>query len=84
MRRYRIAGYLFLGALAWSRAGRLLPAAALAGLAFSLYLARIEANILGVWCIYCVISLADISLITLLALGTAAAPLFRKSPERAA
>src|ERR1700691_3990139 len=41
-----IAGYLFLGALAWSRAGRLLPAAALAGLAFSLYLARIEANIL--------------------------------------
>jgi vitamin-K-epoxide reductase (warfarin-sensitive) len=79
-----IAGYLFMGALSWRRAWRLLLATALAGLAFSLYLARIEANVLGVWCIYCVISLADISLITLLALGTAAAPLFRKSPERAA
>jgi vitamin-K-epoxide reductase (warfarin-sensitive) len=79
-----IAGYLFMGALSWRRAWRLLLATALAGLAFSLYLARIEAHVLGVWCIYCVISLADISLITLLALGTAAAPLFRKSPERAA
>jgi uncharacterized membrane protein len=79
-----IAGYLFMGALAWRRAWRLLLAAALAGLAFSLYLARIEAHVLGVWCIYCVISLADISLITVLALGTAAAPLFRKSSKRAA
>jgi uncharacterized membrane protein len=65
-----IAGYLLMGALAWRRAYRLLPAVALVGLAFSLYLARIEAHVLGVWCIYCVISLADISLITLLALAT--------------
>jgi vitamin-K-epoxide reductase (warfarin-sensitive) len=65
-----IAGYLLMGALAWRRAYRLLQAAALVGLAFSLYLARIEAHVLGVWCIYCVISLADISLITLLALAT--------------
>ena len=28
-----------------------------AGLAFSLYLAHIERDILGVWCLYCVISL---------------------------
>jgi vitamin-K-epoxide reductase (warfarin-sensitive) len=63
-----IAGYLLLGALAWRRAYSLLLAAALIGLAFSLYLARIEAHVLGVWCIYCVISLGDISLITLLAL----------------
>jgi vitamin-K-epoxide reductase (warfarin-sensitive) len=63
-----IIGYLLMGALAWRRAWRFLLAAALAGLAFSLYLARIEAHVLGVWCIYCVISLADISLITLLAL----------------
>jgi vitamin-K-epoxide reductase (warfarin-sensitive) len=76
-----IAGYLFLGAFAWRRAWRMLLAAALAGLAFSLYLAHIEAHILGVWCIYCVISLADISLLTLLALATAAAPLFRKSSQ---
>jgi len=77
-----IAGYLLIGALALRRAYDLLLAAALIGLAFSLYLARIEAHVLGVWCIYCVISLGDISLITMLALGTAAAPLFRKSPVR--
>jgi vitamin-K-epoxide reductase (warfarin-sensitive) len=66
-----IAGYLLMGALALRRAYRPLLAAALVGLAFSLYLARIEAHVLGVWCIYCVISLGDISLITLLALGSA-------------
>ena len=65
-----IAGYLLIGVLAWRRAYRLVLAAALLGLAFSLYLARIEAHVLGVWCIYCVISLGDISLITLLALAT--------------
>jgi|SRR5580700_2653452 vitamin-K-epoxide reductase (warfarin-sensitive) len=74
-----IAGYFLMGALAWRRAWRLLLMAALAGLAFSLYLARIEEHVLGVWCIYCVISLGDISLITLLTLGTTAAPLFRSS-----
>jgi len=77
-----IAGYLLIGALAWRRANRLLLAAALSGLAFSLYLAHIEAHVLGVWCIYCVISLVDISLITALALGTTVASLFRKSSQR--
>jgi uncharacterized membrane protein len=77
-----IAGYLLMGALAWRRAWRLLLAAALAGLAFSLYLARIEERVLGVWCIYCVISLGDISLITLLTLGNTTASLFRKSSEQ--
>jgi vitamin-K-epoxide reductase (warfarin-sensitive) len=74
-----IVGYLLIGALAWCRAYRFLLAAALVGLAFSLYLARIEAHVLGVWCIYCVISLSDISVITMLALGTTVASLFRKS-----
>ena len=74
-----IAGYLLMGALALRRSYRLLLAAALVGLAFSLYLAHIEAHVLGVWCIYCVISLGDISLITLLALGTTVASLFHKS-----
>jgi vitamin-K-epoxide reductase (warfarin-sensitive) len=73
-----IAGYLLLGALALRRAWRLLLAAALAGLAFSLYLARIEAHVLGVWCIYCVISLGTISLITLLSLATTVSALFRR------
>jgi vitamin-K-epoxide reductase (warfarin-sensitive) len=76
-----IAGYLLMGALAWRRAWRLLLATALAGLAFSLYLARIEAHVLGVWCIYCVISLGDISLITLLTLATTIAARFRRSSE---
>jgi uncharacterized membrane protein len=64
-----IAGYLLLGALALNKAYRLMLAVALGGLGFSLYLARIEATVLGVWCIYCVISLGVISLISLLVLG---------------
>jgi len=65
-----IAGYLLMGALAFWRAYRLLLAPVLFGLGFSLYLAHIEKDILGVWCVYCVISLATISLLTLLASGT--------------
>jgi len=64
-----IIGYLLMAALSWRRAHQLLLIVAATGLGFSLYLAQIEARVLGVWCIYCVISLADISLITLLALG---------------
>ena len=78
-----IAGYLIMGALAWRRAYRLVLAVAVVGLAFSLYLAHIEASVLGVWCIYCVISLGVISLITLLSLGSTIATLFRRSPELA-
>ena len=74
-----IFGYLLMAALTWRRAYRPLLAAALVGLGFSLYLAHVEAHILGVWCIYCVISLGDISLITLLTLGTTLASLFHKS-----
>jgi vitamin-K-epoxide reductase (warfarin-sensitive) len=65
-----IAGYLLMGALAFLRFYRLLLVPTLAGLAFSLYLASIEKNVLGVWCIYCVISLGIISLMSLLNLGT--------------
>lgn len=64
-----IAGYLFIGALAIKQAYRVVLVAALVGLGFSLYLAHIEATILGVWCIYCVISLGVISLLSLLALA---------------
>ena len=60
-----IVGYLVLGGLALARQFRIALAAALAGLGFSLYLAHIEANVLGVWCIYCVISLGLISAISL-------------------
>jgi vitamin-K-epoxide reductase (warfarin-sensitive) len=75
-----IAGYLLLGALALVSAYRLMLILAVPALAFSLYLANIEAHKLGVWCLYCVISLATISLMTLLLLGTVLANGMRKKP----
>ena len=73
-----IAGYILMGALALRRAYRLLLVPTFAGLAYSLYLANIEANVLGVWCIYCVISLGIISLMSLLTLGTVVGQIVRK------
>jgi vitamin-K-epoxide reductase (warfarin-sensitive) len=67
-----IVGYSLLGALAIRRSYRLLLIASVAALAFSLRLAHIEAHVLGVWCIYCAISLGVIALMTLLVLGTVA------------
>ncbi len=61
-----IAGYLLLAGLAIAKRWRLLAAATVPAFAFSLYLAHIEKDILEVWCIYCVISLGIISLITVL------------------
>ena len=61
-----IAGYLGLVWLGLARQRAVLTIAAVAGLGFSLYLAHIERDVLGVWCLYCVISLADIALITLM------------------
>jgi uncharacterized membrane protein len=65
-----IAGYLLLGSLALKRWYSVLLPLALGALAFSLYLAHIEAHLLGVWCIYCVASLGVISTFSLLTLGT--------------
>jgi len=76
-----IAGYLLLGLLAFMKAYRLMLVAALAGLGFALYLAHIESAVLGVWCIYCVISLGVISLLTLLVLGTVVVGLIRGRRE---
>ncbi|HET6179497.1 MAG TPA: vitamin K epoxide reductase family protein [Candidatus Sulfotelmatobacter sp.] len=73
-----IAGYILMGILAFLRSYRLLLVPTFGGLTFSLYLANIEAHILGVWCIYCVISLGIISLMSLLTLGTVVAQLVRK------
>ncbi len=70
-----IIGYLLMGVLAFSRSYRLLLVPTLAGLAFSLYLANIEAHVLGVWCVYCVISLGIISLMSVLNLGAVIANL---------
>jgi vitamin-K-epoxide reductase (warfarin-sensitive) len=73
-----IAGYFLIAGLAFKRVYRVLLAAVLGALAFSLYLAHVEASILAVWCIYCAASLGIISIITLLVIGTVAAQVFRK------
>ncbi len=78
-----IAGYLILGILSLMRAYRLMLVLALAGLAFSLYLARIEAHVLGVWCIYCAISLGAITLMTLLLLATVISQMLRRPASAA-
>ena len=61
-----IAGYLLLGILALKRMYKTMLTFAIPALAFSLYLAHIEKDVLGVWCLYCAISLGIISLMTLL------------------
>jgi vitamin-K-epoxide reductase (warfarin-sensitive) len=73
-----IAGYSILGALALRRSYRLFLIAGLGAFAFSLYLAHVERDFLGVWCIYCVISLGTISLMTLLSLVTVITQALRK------
>lgn len=73
-----IIGYILMGILAFRRAYRLLLVPTFGGLAFSLYLANIEAHVLGVWCIYCVISLGIISVMSLLTLGAVVNQFVRK------
>jgi vitamin-K-epoxide reductase (warfarin-sensitive) len=72
-------GYILMAALALLRSYRLLIIPTVGGLAFSLYLANIEKNVLGVWCVYCVISLGIISLMSLLNLGVVIAGMGRSS-----
>ena len=78
-----IAGYVLMGIVAATRSYRLLLILALAGLGFSLYLTRIEAEILGVYCIYCVGSLGTISLLTILVLVTVIVKKARGAPAAA-
>ncbi len=62
-----IAGYVLLGLLAlFGKRGWTLIAA-IVGLCFALYFTHIEASILQVWCLYCVMSQGIIALITILA-----------------
>ena len=61
-----IIGFLALVWLALAKQRAVLSIAAVAGLAFALYLAHIERDVIGIWCLYCVISLAIIAIITLL------------------
>jgi vitamin-K-epoxide reductase (warfarin-sensitive) len=64
-----IGGYLLLAVLAFRRAyAWMLPFVTIA-LVFAIHLADIENYVLGVWCLYCVISLGIISLMTLLTIA---------------
>jgi vitamin-K-epoxide reductase (warfarin-sensitive) len=73
-----ILGYILMAAVAFRRAFRVLLLLTLASLGFSLYLAHIEKDLLGVWCVYCVISLGIISLMSLLTLGTVISGMARR------
>jgi vitamin-K-epoxide reductase (warfarin-sensitive) len=72
-----IAGYLLLGILALRRMYKIMLVLAVPALAFSLYLAHIEKDVLGVWCLYCAISLGIISLMILLLVITVTAQSIR-------
>ena len=63
-----IAGYSLIGALGLARRRALLLIATGIGMVFALYLTNIEAHVLGVWCLYCVISQAIIAALLLLSL----------------
>ena len=73
-----ILGYVLMAVLAWVRAYRVLLVITVVGLAFSLYLATIEKNILGVWCIYCVISLGIICVMVVIDVSAVIAGAMRK------
>lgn len=64
-----VTGYLLMCLLALTRKRTLLLLATLVGMAFALYLTNIEAKVLGVWCLYCVISQAIIAAMCLLAIS---------------
>lgn len=73
-----IAGYFLLGILALKRMYKIMLVLAVPALAFSLYLAHIEKDVLGVWCLYCAISLGTISLMVVLLVVTVAMQSIRR------
>ena len=73
-----ILGYILMAAVAFRRAYRWLLLLTLGSLAFSLFLAHIEKDVLGVWCVYCVISLGLICLMSLLTLSAVISGVVRK------
>ncbi|MGA2904761.1 MAG: vitamin K epoxide reductase family protein [Candidatus Korobacteraceae bacterium] len=64
-----IAGYLLIAVLGFARRKGLLLISVLVGFAFALYLTNIEAHVLEVYCLYCVISQGIIAVLALLSIG---------------
>jgi uncharacterized membrane protein len=77
-----IVGYVFLFVMEGLKKWRIMVAASVGALAFSLYLTHIEASILQTWCEYCVGSLITISLITLLAIIQLVVQRRKGAPDR--
>jgi vitamin-K-epoxide reductase (warfarin-sensitive) len=73
-----ILGYIVMLLVVFRRAYRWLLLLTFGSLAFSLYLAHIERDVLGVWCLYCVASLGIISLMSVLSLGVVVSQFVRK------
>jgi len=64
-----MGGYFLLGLLALKRAYAWMVPFVAGAFTFAVHLADVENYVLGVWCIYCVVSLGIISLLTLLVFG---------------
>jgi uncharacterized membrane protein len=79
-----IAGYLLMGVLGVMRRYRLLMLCLVGALGFSAWLSYVEDRILGVWCIYCVISAGIVVVMTVLNGGAVIAEFVRGKRERVA
>ena len=77
-----IIGYLVLLWLGLARQRVVLLLASLAGLGFSLYLTHLERDVIGVWCLYCVISLGIIAVIPILSIVWLIAEAVRRRSNR--
>ena len=78
-----MAGYLLLGILAARKAYAWMLPFVLVAFAFAIHLADVESMVLGVWCIYCVISLGIISLLSLLVIGSVIVDTCNRPPKTA-
>src|SRR5450755_421992 len=78
-----IAGYLLLGVLAFRRAYAWMLPFVMGAFTFAVHLADVESMVLGVWCIYCVISLGIITLISLLTISAVIAGTMRQKQQPA-
>lgn len=78
-----MVGYLALAAAALLRRRKTFTGLALVGFSFALYLSHIEKDVLGVWCLYCVISQVLIALLVVTGLAWTLTALTRAKPVAA-
>lgn len=64
-----ILGYLLLGVVAWFQMRLQFMALSIIALGIALHFTYIEAEVLHMWCLYCVISQGIIAVMTALAIG---------------